>query len=192
MDNVQLVEKYPWMKIVDPDDCVYTWAELMPQGWYKAFGELFFEDLDKALKESYPEGIPEDFQLLDLKEKWGSLRVYLSSEPRLVSDVLYKYEYISSFICIECGIPYPFAHMTYDGWVMPLCEKCYISDRTEIEQCHKNYLQTVLKDSISVCKGPEDYITIDCYDGKEHTERKIDIKTTWDKIFEGYVQRTLV
>lgn len=185
----QMLDKYPWLNVG-----MTSWIDMMPEGWYASFGEFFFEDLDAALKESYPDGLPEDFRILDIKEKWGSLRVYLTHEPQPVSDVLYKYQYISSFVCLMCGAPYPFAHMTYDGWVMPLCERCYIGKGSVIQfdKYHNSYLRTVLRDSISVAEGPEDYITIECSDGKEKKERKIEIKETWKKIFQEYVRKTVI
>ena len=193
IESSELIKKYPWLK-VSKDETQHSWADLMPQGWRVAFGGFFFEDLDEALKTAYPDGIPEDFRIMDLKEKWGKLTVYLTSEPEVVSDVLWKYEYISSFVCIICGAPYPFAQMTYDGWVMPQCERCYVGRHgAEFDEYHKAYLQTVLKDSLSVCEGPEDFITIVCSKPNGMTyEKKIEIKETWKKIFEQYVQNVLV
>lgn len=191
-DSSELIKKYPWLKVSE-DETQHSWADLMPQGWRVAFGDFFFEDLDNALKTAYPDGIPKDFRIIDLKEKWGKLTVYLTNEPEVVSDVLWKYEYISSFVCIICGAPYPFAQMTYDGWVMPLCERCYVGKHgADFDEYHKAYLQTVLKDSLSVCEGPEDFITIICSGSNGESEKKIEIKETWKKIFEQYVQNVLV
>ena len=192
IESSELIKKYPWLK-VSKDETQHSWADLIPKGWRVAFGDFFFEDLDEALKTAYPDGIPEDFRIMDLKEKWGKLTVYLTSEPEVVSDVLWKYEYISSFVCIICGAPYPFAQMTYDGWVMPQCERCYVGRHgAEFDEYHKAYLQTVLKDSLSVCEGPEDFITIICSGPNGKSEKKIEIKETWKKIFEQYVQNVLV
>lgn len=195
-DTETLVEKYPWLKLSE-DNIKTSWADFMPEGWRKAFGEFFFDDLNSALKVAYPDGLPDDFRILNLKEKWGKLTVYLTSEPEVVSDILFKYEYISSFVCMVCGAPYPFAQMTYGSWVMPLCERCYIGNRSDdINKYHLAYIQTTLRDSYSVCNGPEDFITItttrSTSDGIVESQRTIDIKDTWEKIFDSYVQRTIV
>ena len=192
MNKELLIEKYPWLKLKD-EDPQHTWIDLMPKGWFVAFGEFFFEDLDHALMESYPEGIPEDFHITDIKEKWGTLRVYMTHHPEAVRDVVFTYEYLSSFVCIVCGAPYPFAQMTYDGWIMPMCEKCYIGDSiNEFEKYHNMYLQTVLKDCLTVAEGPKDFITIESFDGENEVDRKIDVKRVWEKIFQAYVERTIV
>lgn len=184
MNKEELIKKYSWSE---------PWIDQMPKGWLASFGDFFFEDLQEALEKSFPDGVPEDFRILQLKEKWGKLRVYLTHEPELVNDVLYAYEYISSFVCINCGLPYPFAQMTYDGWVEPLCEMCYYEQHPDkIDINCTAYLQTVLKDSISVLMGPEDYISIEQYDGEKYTQHKICIKDKWRKIFERFVQTTVV
>ena len=190
MNREELVNKYPWLK---EQSLVHSWADQIPEGWNIAFGELFFEDLDKAIKESYPDGIPDTFHIQDIKEKWGKLRVYLTQETDKIRDVLYIYEYLSSFVCIVCGAPYPFAQMTYDGWVMPLCERCYLGQNiTNLDKYHTSYLQTVMKDCITVFKGPEDFITVESYDGENFIERKIETKNTWGRIFQRFIDRTVV
>lgn len=192
MNNKELLRKYPWLKFSD-DSSDGCWADMIPIGWLESFGEFLLEDLDTALKNSYPEGLPEDFRILDIKEKWGSLRVYLTHEPEPVSDVLYRYQYISSFVCMICGAPYPFAHMTYDGWVVPLCERCYVGkNNVDPDKYCNSYRRTVLRDSISVSEGPEDSITVGCSNGDERTQRVIEIKSTWKKVFQAYVMKTVV
>lgn len=197
MNNKELAERYPWLWLREDfrsdSEEILTWADMIPTGWYTAFGELLFEDLDRALKESYPEGIPEDFVILDVKEKWGRLVIYLSEETRLVRDVLLTYEYLSSFVCISCGVPYPFSHMTYEGWVMPLCEKCFSKKCRKDLDNNNRYLQTILKDSISVFKGPEKYLELNVLKGDGTEEKQqINIHPTWKRIVEKYVNQTLV
>lgn len=192
MTKEELIKNYPWIEMLENNTRV-LWYDMIPEGWRIAFGELFFSELDEALLKTFPEGIPDDFHILDIKEKWGKLRVSLSHESEYINDVLFKYEYISSFVCIDCGAPYPFAQMTYGSWIMPLCERCYIGNNSnELNKWHISYLQTVLKDSISVHNGPEETIEVTVWKGNEKSHRKINIKETWEKIFESYVDRTVV
>ena len=192
MTKEELIKNYPWIEMIENNTRV-LWYDMLPEGWRTAFGELFFSELNEALLKTFPEGIPDDFHILDIKEKWGKLRVSLSHDSEYINDVLFKYEYISSFICIDCGAPYPFAQMTYGSWVMPLCERCYVGNNSnELNKWHTSYLQTVLRDSISVRNGPEDKISVAVFSGKGTTEREIEIKSTWEKIFNSYVERTIV
>lgn len=192
MTKEELIKNYPWIEMIENNTRV-LWYDMLPEGWRIAFGELFFGELNEALLKTFPEGIPDDFHILDIKEKWGKLRVSLSHDSEYINDVLFKYEYISSFICIDCGAPYPFAQMTYGSWVMPLCERCYVGNNSnELNKWHTSYLQTVLRDSISVRNGPEDKISVLVFSGKGTTEREIEIKSTWEKIFNSYVERTIV
>lgn len=192
MTKEELIKNYPWIEMIENNTRV-LWYDMLPEGWRIAFGELFFSELNEALLKTFPEGIPDDFHILDIKEKWGKLRVSLSYDSEYINDVLFKYEYISSFICIDCGAPYPFAQMTYGSWVMPLCERCYVGNNSnELNKWHTSYLQTVLRDSISVRNGPEDKISVLVFSGKGTTEREIEIKSTWEKIFNFYVERTIV
>lgn len=192
MTKEELIKNYPWIEMIENNTRV-LWYDMLPEGWRTSFGELFFSELNEALLKTFPEGIPDDFHILDIKEKWGKLRVSLSHDSEYINDVLFKYEYISSFICIDCGAPYPFAQMTYGSWVMPLCERCYVGNNSnELNKWHTSYLQTVLRDSISVRNGPEDKISVAVFSGKGTTEREIEIKSTWEKIFNSYVERTIV
>ena len=192
MTKEELIKNYPWIEMIENNTRV-LWYDMLPEGWRIAFGELFFSELNEALLKTFPEGIPDDFHILDIKEKWGKLRVSLSHDSEYINDVLFKYEYISSFICIDCGAPYPFAQMTYGSWVMPLCERCYVGNNSnELNKWHTSYLLTVLRDSISVRNGPEDKISVAVFSGKWTTEREIEIKSTWEKIFNSYVERTIV
>ena len=129
--NKELVEKYPFL-LFDydplfeediPPDKVYefTWLDDMDPGWRKAFGEDFCEELLQALKDDdYLEG----FDFVQIKEKYGSLRIYYTGHPVnkfRTRDVISKYEELSHYICAHCGKP---ARYITKGWIYPLCEDC--------------------------------------------------------------------
>lgn len=202
MNKQELVERYPWLRIGDKDleitEEMITWVDLVPVGWLDAFGDFLFEDLDKAIKRSYPNGVPDDFSITDMKEKWGRLCIYTTHDTLEIRDVLSIYEHISSYICISCGAPYPFAHMTYNGWVLPLCENCFIKQRASrkfenVSSAHEDYLQTVLKDSISVFSGPEKRIDVESTTpAGDPISVHVDILPTWKKITTRYTQRKLI
>lgn len=91
----------------------------MPDGWWKRFGEAFVEDLEEVLTKH---NISEDeFQIYDVKEKFGQLRFY-SNAPDEWEDHMYAWEYISERTCIVCGKFPVFTETT--GWICPMCEEC--------------------------------------------------------------------
>lgn len=99
-------------------------------------------DLHKELLEARP-----DYQVVQVKEKWGTLRVYITGTPiqadiigggrvlnvkikdtatdtdwRTVQTIVNKYEKKSAEICEECG--QPGVLRTDLGWVRTLCDHC--------------------------------------------------------------------
>lgn len=132
--NKALVEKYPWLKIKDYNDFDpypeeemnddqeynFTWLDDMPTGWRLAFGEQMCEELQKELERV---NYVDDYVILQVKEKYGSLRWYTGSIP--IESTLYeiaeKYEDLSEGLCIRCGKP---ATWETTGWIVPVCDEC--------------------------------------------------------------------
>ena len=80
---------------------------------------------NKKLIDRYPWIWPVDWhwKWIQVKEKYGTLRLYSNAAPREVSDLGSKYDHISGYFCIECGrmnVP-----VLTGGWVEPLCEDCF-------------------------------------------------------------------
>ena len=123
--------KYEWLilrndftdePILDDDGNYMSWQDAIPEGWNKAFGEQLVDELNEILIKY---NFVNKFRFLQIKEKFGALRIYPSSMP----DEMYleylrlelKYERMSLNICIKCGEPY--THLT-EGWILPLCDEC--------------------------------------------------------------------
>jgi ribosomal protein L37AE/L43A len=89
------------------------------KGWYP----LIYELLDKiqAIVDSNPEY--KDLQVVQIKEKFGSLRMYLNYDPKEISDLIDEYERKSYVICEICGSN-GVKRVNY-GWYKTLCDKCY-------------------------------------------------------------------
>ena len=126
--NKKLCEEYPfilprnaWTGVIDPDyDYSYTVWDQGP-GWSKAFGDIYLEELGDELDRL---GITNHFQIIQVKEKYGSLRVYTNGAPQPVYDIIDKFEAISEHVCYECGaLDVPI--IDDFGWYQPLCEECY-------------------------------------------------------------------
>lgn len=99
--NRALIKKHPWLAIREDDDYV-TWLDIMPPGWYKAFGLQMVEDIQKALDRE-PKQLRGSFQIIDVKEKYGSLRVYTVPYIEGVEEMIAKYENMSQHFCCYCG-----------------------------------------------------------------------------------------
>jgi len=100
----------------------YSWIEWgwMP-GWDRAFGKLYMDELGAAIKECGQK----DFQILQIKEKYGQARLYCNGTTQKVHDIIRKYEFISEHICCKCGVEAP---MVDTGWILPQCCRCFIKN----------------------------------------------------------------
>lgn len=103
--------------------CIPTYNELdaMPEGWRKRFGIQMCKELKHAILHSGGRRYMKDFRIEQIKEKYGTLRFYVSGETDEVSRVIAKYEYISQFVCVDCGED---AVKQTMGYICPYCEKC--------------------------------------------------------------------
>lgn len=184
--NKALIEKYPFLlpryaysdEIIEDYD--YSWTELdaIPDGWRKTYGKLICEDIAKMMGEK-----AKDFRFIQIKEKFGQLRMYDNGATEEWDIQNMKYEHLTENTCIRCGkIGVP---MTDDGWFLPLCKECYEKNAEE----KKKYRKIVPKYEDVVCDyGEEGYrfsptfevhrysrdgdevITVDCGDILERIE----------------------
>lgn len=81
-------------------------------GW-----EGIWRDFVKQLKEK-----DSTVEILDSKEKFGTLRVYLSSHSEDIDKLVEGLEKRSREICIDCGKPVEF--VANDSWIVYLCGEC--------------------------------------------------------------------
>ena len=105
--------------------CIPTYTEWdvmdsMP-GWKKAFGKQYLDELKAQLKKDH---YLYQFRITDIKEKYGTLRLYCVSASDEVYRIIDKYENLSYETCIECGKP---ADIITDGYVLPYCMRCWSS-----------------------------------------------------------------
>lgn len=121
--NYFLCKKYPFYKQYNAfsgEFCGYdsTWYDCIPYGWRKAFGKKLSKELRKQLKK---DKALKSFRFLDIKEKYGTLRLYSNGCSEEVGDIIGKYELLSMCYCIYCGKPTKYIT---DGWIYYLCEDC--------------------------------------------------------------------
>ena len=127
LQNKTLIKKYPWLiprnwegKI--PEDYDYSYIEWFgwPSGWNKAFGNMYLKELGDAVKKS---GLEKDFQVFQMKEKYGGCICYCAPVNDEINQITSKYEHLSENICINCGKPD--TYMINDGWYSPWCYDCW-------------------------------------------------------------------
>ena len=177
--NQKLIQKYPFL-MPDVANYDYTWNELesgMPKGWWKRFGIPLCEDLREVLVKN---DCIDKYRIMQVKEKYGQLRIYALDEPEEWRDHMWAWEYISEHTCVNCG-KFPIA-MINDAWISPWCDKCFIEkemSRNCIKEDAEKRLEEI-KDDSKLRKT----LTINTYSKEGDTVHKIDLMPYYEKI--GY------
>lgn len=133
--NKKLVERYPFLlprnRWTDEvlENYGYEWTELdaMPEGWRIAFASEMLEELrEELIKFDYLY----KYRIVQLKEKFGELRIYDNGVPKgcRVWDIIDKYTHLSTKVCIYCGKP---AQWITKGWIYFLCDDCAVDTTLE-------------------------------------------------------------
>ena len=68
--------------------------------------------------------LPDEIEILQLKEKFGQLRCYIAGGSDDAHDIITEYEHYSEHICEYCGEFYTAKEHLSHGWVKTLCDKC--------------------------------------------------------------------
>jgi hypothetical protein len=93
-------------------------------GWFQLLKDMF----DELRDQMEMDGI-EKIHITQIKEKFGSLRVYADFPNEKIDAIIGKYEDKSYHVCEQCGLP---SHLrTFRGWVYNMCDPCYHQMRTE-------------------------------------------------------------
>ena len=122
--NKQLAKEFPFIIPRDyegnlPEDYDYSYTELdfIPDGWRKRYGRLICEDIKRILGDRANE-----FRFVEIKEKYGELRIDGSIGNVELDNQFTKYEYLTGNTCIFCGkIGVP----STKGYILPVCRECY-------------------------------------------------------------------
>ena len=97
----------------------HTLYDHIPEGWRKAFGKQLSKELKKQLKK---DNQLKTFRFSQIKEKYGTLRLYNFGCSEECMKLLDKYEKLSKEYCIECGKK---AKYETEGYILYLCEECF-------------------------------------------------------------------
>lgn len=93
----------------------------MPEGWKIAFGDKLLKELEDAIDAERLTG----YRVMQVKEKFGSLRWYDHGGNRETDAIIHKYKNLSARTCIICGKPAKYLSV---GWIEPYCEDCFPRD----------------------------------------------------------------
>lgn len=121
-----LVTVYPFLKPVNvwtgklSDDYDYSYfrgQHELPNGWIRLF-LMFCKQLRPHLIDA---NYLDKFLLTDVKEKYGTMRLYNNGCPSTAHYLEILYEQFSYYICQRCG---QFATKETEGWVASYCDNC--------------------------------------------------------------------
>lgn len=154
LSNQELNERFPFMIVYD-----YQGKPILDENSKIAFNH--FEDwgwrdiqliLAEHIKPIYDNLFSEEerkkFSILEVKEKYGTLRTYWSYENTAIYEWTNLAEYVSSFTCIKCGkadmidSQTGYKYFESQGWVCPYCEDCTEKDKEYKVRFAKPYLET--------------------------------------------------
>lgn len=173
-DMCVLLEKYPFLKVQkaygDGEDLYDDEQKNIEYNHYKHWDGSGWENLWKnrylprlfKAYDSWDDEQKKSFCFLDIKSKYGGMRVYTSgncSEENLES----KAESLSEWICEFCGAEPRDAEghrmiWSTNGWIITLCEECarkYLKERLELTDAEIN---TELESMKHVLNRPFGYI----------------------------------
>lgn len=180
--NYELCQRYPFLiprnlrtdEVSDEYDYSRTKLDSMPLGWNIAFGEIMCEEIrDELIRVNYLN----HYRILDIKEKYGSLRWYDAGAPKdsNIHDIIMKWEHISNYVCQTCGSTKNVMN-TAGYWIESICKDC----------AKKREEKIVQKIELEPLGGDPNKLRIECYDPiKGEYERIIDCSNSWKKVVEN-------
>lgn len=110
-------------------------------GWFDLTKELLLL-INWRLKGLEEKGKKIEFEIVQMKEKFGGLRCYFNGhDDGFIDGVVMMAEHMSTTICEFCGNKGKLQSPT--GWMFTLCDKCYTKKEEEnkvrLEEYEKKY-----------------------------------------------------
>lgn len=101
-------------------------ARGLEAGWYRIVLKLVSDLAEQAKQENrgndnYPE-------IIELKQKWGGLRIYIRSGSPKMQALVDAAEEESESVCQECGEREDVSAYKDRGWIKSLCSGCQVLD----------------------------------------------------------------
>lgn len=108
--------------MIDPE----RFKETFPWMIYPSVGKGWHPLLWALCEELAGMGLPEGFRVVQVKEKFGGLRFYVSGATREIRDVIDRAEACSYTVCERCGEPGTVR--SNRSWILTLCDACAEGD----------------------------------------------------------------
>lgn len=138
----------------------------LPRGWSVLLVKMLNE-----VKASLDKIDAVDAEILDIKEKYGLLRVYFNVYDKELEKIAKKYEAMSDKICMSCGAPTYKSGIRNDSCIN-LCEDCLNEMGSKLRE-HNFY--AVSDRNIYTYEDEEGYVALD-------------ITKDWEKYLAEYNQ----
>lgn len=118
----ELLNKYPEIfrqKDLSMTQTAMCWGIDCDKGWYHIIDTLCSR-LQRLTKEGHPQ-----VEFVQVKEKFGGLRVYVHQASDLQYELIDFAEEMSYAICEKCGCP---GKLREGMWIVTSCDLCYNKD----------------------------------------------------------------
>ena len=106
----------------DPATTSMSAGFAIADGWEPLFRRLLTEI--ETIRLALPPAEAAKVKLLQVKEKWGGLRVYVDTENDAIQQALDQAEQESFGVCEKCGATGEDVFPQGGGWVRTLCSSC--------------------------------------------------------------------
>ena len=116
----KLVEKYPKIfaqKDLPPNQSLMCFGIECGDGWFN-----LLDALCECIQSYVDEGNYHQVEATQIKEKYGTLRFYISGGDDYIWDVVEKAEVESGKICEQCGAP---GALRGSSWLFTMCDLCW-------------------------------------------------------------------
>ena len=180
----RLIKKYgnwiavhsDWTGEIIPD---YTEYDAFLYGW-RDLWHMCINELNPIIHRL---GLENSLYFVQIKEKFGELRVYMNYCVDEVEDVLSKYSIISGNVCQWCGRPDSPTSM--GGWIDCKCKQC--DSKEKYQYCTTPYEERYNTDP-DKCRIPETRKYSYLADGKR-VDMEIDISDTVNEYRERWERK---
>lgn len=90
-------------------------------GWYGLINSLFCA-IETHRVYNMPEELQNEYHAIQIKEKFGQLRVYFNHTTPFINGAIAVAEFMSTSTCEECSLP---GQLRGKTWMQCLCDSCY-------------------------------------------------------------------
>lgn len=119
----QLINKYPYLQvrnvwtgdIIDTHEIAGEYS--LPEGWFR----LFLLTCNEIYPILCQHNFLHEFYFLDIKEKYGTMRIYTSGAPEQVLNIIDLNSAFSEYVCQRCGSR---ATLQTTDWIASYCDHC--------------------------------------------------------------------